>query len=255
MANNLGRMIGPALAGFLIAAFSIEAAYAVGLLVVGIAWFCIQRSEPAPAAPGHPAGRFTAAMLDGVRYCLTTEAYRAVLARVGVFFGCAVSIHSLLPVLMSDAHWFGLAWAAYGAGAIVTAALFPSLVARLDTRSQLTVGILAHAALLLVFAWLPADELRVAAMVPLGGSWYMVISGAQLAVQRVTPDRFRARSLGFLTMVLMGGFGAGAACWGALARALGPSASLTVAGLVSLVALAATWSAIPRGSDRIGLAR
>lgn len=249
ISNNIGRMVGPALAGFVIAAASIQASYLLGLVAVAVACVCILRSEPSGPKPAGARQGFRDALLEGIRYCFHTPEFRNVLARVVVYFACAVSVHSLLPVLMTDAHWFGLAWAAYGGGAIVTATVFPSLVARLDTRGQLTLGIVAHSILLVLMAWLPLDGPRIAVMAALGASWYVVISSAQLAIQRVTPDRFRARGLGFLSMTLMGGFAVGSACWGAVARAVGPPGAMTASAIVSLLGLAATFRLIPRAAS------
>jgi predicted MFS family arabinose efflux permease len=250
ISNNIGRMVGPALAGFVIAAASIQASYLVGLLAVAAACVGIARSQPS-ATPheSHARPGFRDALVEGIRYCLHTPSFRNVLARVVVFFACAVSVHSLLPILMTDAHWFGLAWAAYGGGAILTATVFPALVARLDTRSQLTAGIVAHSCLLVIMAWLPFDAARIAVMCVLGASWYVVISSSQLAIQRATPDRFRARGLGFLSMTLMGGFAVGSACWGAIARGIGPSGAMTVSAVVSLVGLAATFRLVPAAAQ------
>jgi MFS family permease len=241
MANNAGRIVGPAIAGIALALTGVWALYAAAVAGATLSALLLL-SAPAGAfgRPRRTSESFAGAMRSGLDHCLADPAFRGVAARTGVFFVGAVATHALLPLLMEDAHWFGIGWAMYGAGAVGAALLFPLLSARLSPSGQLTLGIAVHAVLLLALAAMPGDTSRTVALAGLGAAWYLVISAGQLAVQRALPDAIRARGLALFTMLLMTGFLVGAPLWGALARRLGAEGTLALVAVMSLFALLGT---------------
>lgn len=240
MAHNGARVVGPALAGAMLAAVGITTTFGTSLLllIVALALLLAWRREAASARPR--ARGYLAELRTGLSFGARDPAYRLIVARVIVFFLCAASLHALLPLLVDNAAVFGLAWGLYGAGALAGAALFPMFSRRLQPRQQLSAGILAHAAILAGVAVLDAVTLRLALLLLLGVAWFQVMSSAQLAVQRALPDRLRARGMGLFTSVVMAGFGLGAPIWGLLARSTSPEVGVMSAAALSVVALGLT---------------
>ena len=240
MAHNGARVVGPALAGLMLAAVGVAATFGASwlMMVVALSLLLAWRRTPAPAQADHLG--FAAELRAGLRFGVRDPGYRLVVSRVIVFFLCAASLHALLPVLVDNAAVFGLAWGLYGAGALAGAALFPMFARRLNPGQQLSAGILAHAVILAGVALLDTVALRLALLLLLGVAWFQVMSSAQLAVQRVLPERLRARGMGLFTSVVMAGFGLGAPVWGLLARWTTPELGVLSAAALSAAALGFT---------------
>lgn len=246
MANNAGRVIGPGLAGLMIAALGVASMFGIAFVAALCAMLLLARALPAREAPVAAAssrqGGFGSAIAAGLRYCAGNTAIRNVIARLLGFFVCAVAVHALLPLLIADPRWFGLGWAAYGVGAVAAALGFSALSRSLTMPRQLSLGIGAHAALLVALALLQAPAGRTICLFALGMSWYLVVSSALLALQRLLPDEMRARGLSIFTSLLTGAFMIGAPLWGLVAAKLGAAVGLFVAAGVSVVALGFTSS-------------
>jgi predicted MFS family arabinose efflux permease len=247
MANNAGRVIGPGLAGVMIAAMGVASLFGIAFVAALGAMLLLARVLPAHETPvaaiaSSRGGGFASEIAAGLRYCAVSPAIRNVIARIVGYFLCAVAVHALLPVLIADPRWFGIGWAAYGVGAVAGALGFSALGRSLTLPQQLSVGIGAHAALLVALALLQAPVGRTICLFALGVAWYLVVSGAQLALQRLLPDEMRARGLSLFTSLLTGAFMIGAPLWGLVAAKLGVAVGLFVAAGVSVVTLGLTSS-------------
>lgn len=239
MANNGARILGPAAAGLLLAAAGAAPVYAVSVVMVLISFSLLLRWQRPPRPAGR-AGSFLSGLRSGIAYAFKDAAYRRVILRIITFFLCVSSVHALLPLLVNDPTWFGFAWGAYGLGAIVAAMVFPRFANAVDSGHQLTLAIASHAVFLALLAMTEVDWAKVVLLFVLGSCWFLAISSAQLAAQRILPEALRARGMGIFTTVVMAGFGLGAPLWGLLARQSTVAVTLAIAAGVSLLALTAT---------------
>ncbi|MFO1455990.1 MAG: MFS transporter [Steroidobacteraceae bacterium] len=241
VANNAGRIVGPGIAGLLVVAAGVPAVFAATLGAFLLAWLLVA-SVPRDsfAVRGGPRPGFLEALLGGLRHCWHDFVFRRVALRVATFFLCAIGVHALLPLLVTDAHWFGIGWAFYGIGAIAGAFFFPRFATSLALSRQLTIGIGVHAAALGLLSAPGGNLARTALLLVAGAAWYVVVSAGQLAVQRELPNALRARGMAVFTIVMMGGFVAGALLWGSVARAIGVHSTLQAVAATSLAGLALT---------------
>src|SRR5207249_3404107 len=133
---NIGRAVGPALGGVLVAAsgpalvFALNAVSFVAVLVVVYRW---RREAPRALLP---AERVIGATLAGIRYARHAPPLVAVLVRLGLFIVCASAFWALLPVITRrdlglGAFGYGLLLGCLGVGAIAGAALLPRVKRRL----------------------------------------------------------------------------------------------------------------------------
>lgn len=253
VANNAGRIVGPGIAGALVVAAGVPAVFgatlAAFLLALLLVWTVPSRSF---AARTFVSGHFLDALTSGVLYCWRDLLFRRVALRVAVFFLCAIGVHALLPLLVQDAHWFGISWAFYGIGAITGALLFPRISTSTTPGRQLTLGILAHALLLGTLAFIDDPYLRTAVLTGVGMAWYLVVSSGQLAVQLELPDALRTRGMAVFTMVMMAGFVLGALLWGMVARQIGPQPTLLAIAATSLTGLGLTFHLTLAQRERAG---
>lgn len=248
---NTSRMVGPALAGLLIATAGTTSVYAVNALiaiascVLLVRW---QHSRPADAeqAPVEPIWR---AIAGGVRYMFTSPTMRGILLRVSMFFMHGIAMIALLPLVgrklaPTTPTVYTMMLGMLGGGSIFTAmVLVPWLRRRFIPERIFLIGNLSAAvclaglSLALVTAPLSftlAVAIALCAMICGGIGW--TASGYTLTVQTqmALPNAVRARGMAVYQTAIMGADAVGAALWGALTG----QAGITLALLIIAISLA-----------------
>jgi len=242
---NLGRAIGPALGGFLVAAagpwlvFSLNALSFCAVIVVLVRW-----RRPPDELEGPPE-QFAGAVRAGTRYAFFSHALSGVLVRAGVFSTASAGLMALLPVYSTailglGSGGFGLLLAAFGVGAIVAAALLPALRTRMSEDAVIGIGTLVFAVMLLGLAVVDSTAVAMVLVAIAGGAWLLCLSTLNVASQQAVPSWVRARGLALYLSVFSGGIALGSAVWGITADKFGsPSAFAWGALATALTALLA----------------
>jgi MFS family permease len=245
---NVGRAVGPALGGLLIALAGPEAAFALnavsflGVLAVLAAW----RRE-VPRSPLGSEGML-AAVRAGGRFVRSAPWFAAVLARAALFMLFASALWALLPVVARarlglGAGGYGLLLGGVGLGAVLGAVVVPAVRARAGPAVVVGGGTLVYAGCALVTALVRSAPVVAVALVVTGLAWVAVLSTLNAAAQVVLPAWPRARALAYYQLVFMGGQALGGALWGTVAELWSTAAALSVAavGLAVLEPVALRW--------------
>jgi MFS family permease len=240
---NVGRAVGPAIGGLLIAAsgpaaaFTLNAVSFLGVLAVLYRWPRPRTERPLGAEPIRQAIR------AGLRYVRSAPAFNIVLARSALFMVFASGLWALLPAvargpLGMGPNGYGGLLAAVGLGAVAGTAVLPWFRARRGAGGVVTVATLAYAAAVAVVGVTHSPVAAGAALVLAGLSWIGVQSTLGAAAQLLLPTWARARALAYYQLVFMGGQAFGALAWGAVADAYGLAAAFVIpAGGLVLVAI------------------
>jgi MFS family permease len=244
---NIGRLIGPAIAGGLLIyvseawCFAINAAtYAAiiaALLAMRLPW-----AAPKPSATIAPQG-FRASLnvlasFPAVRYLLPTVTAIGFLATPYVPLMPSIAAH----FFDGQASTVGLLMSAAGLGALVSSsylALQPgySRQVRMVTTAPLAVGVI-----LAVFAWSRYFALSVLLLAALGGAILLAVNATNALLQQSVPDHWRGRVIGVYGMSFAGTAPIGGLITGWLADQIGLTATLTLNGLLIIAAgLAGRW--------------
>jgi MFS family permease len=244
MMFNLARIVGPAVAGLLIAAageglcFSIDAfsycAVLVSLLLMVV-----------PLKPRHVPGRPLAAIRAGFVYAFGTAEIRVVLLTVGVCAAFGASYLSLMPafardVLHEGSQGLGFLMCAIGVGALCGA----YALARVPDRYLTLTPILAAGAFgvfLILFAHSHWLWLSIALLVPSAFSLMLLGGSSNTIVQTVSAEKFRGRVVSLYTVSFMGMMPWGALALGWLAGRIGVDEAVSAGGAVCLIAAFAAW--------------
>jgi predicted MFS family arabinose efflux permease len=239
---NFARAVGPALAGVVIAAVGVGAAFIVnvisfvGVLVVIARW---QRPARKRLLPPETVIGATVAALRYVRYA---SGIRLVTLRAGVTMCAASALLALLPSLarsLSDRPIvYGLLLGCFGIGAVLGAVVMQAARARwtLDAVASSAVVILG---VMVVTAGAVRDiPLLALTMLTAGAGWLVFISLVSALVQTLVPDWARARVLAVFILTFQGGLAAGSVVWGLVATRIGIPATLVIAGLSTLATIA-----------------
>ena len=222
IAMNLSRVIGPVLAGALLAAFNDALVFVLNAVLAGVAVALILTWRTQPKTSALPGERFVGAMRVGLNFALQSPRLKTVLLRVFLFFLQSTALLALLPLVARDMHGggpatFTIMLACLGFGAVVAALYFPRWRERYSREQFVRVGTLLQAVLALLVVYVHELWVALPAMVLVGMAWITVVNALTMAAQLALPDWIRARGMAIYQMALMGGATAGSLLWGQLA--------------------------------------
>jgi MFS family permease len=234
---NVGRAVGPALAGLLIAGLGVAPVFAFNatsfVLFAGVLlWAHVGRKD----SPSRRE-RFLPALRAGGGYVRWSPYVRSVLIRATLFLLPATAVWALLPLVATealhlDAVGYGVLLAALGLGAIGGVLVLSRLRARLSDDRLLALGTLGYAATMAVLVLVPVVPVAVAVLTVAGMAWLTVLSTVNATLQTFLPGWVRARGLAFYLIVLFGSQALGAAIWGVVAGLVGLTAAFVAAAVV-----------------------
>jgi MFS family permease len=242
---NAAKVIGPAIAGILIATVGIAASFyanAASYLGFAIALALIPAGDLKPA---ERAVRGRGQLREGLRYVVATPQLSAPLLLMAVSGMFAYEWAVTLPLLAvgafgGDAQTFGVMFSAMGAGAvvgglIVAGSLVPS------RRNMLRLAWLFSGLVLLV-AVTPSLPVVLAVLVVLGGASVALRSVATALLQIRAAPQMRGRVMSLLAVAIGGTTPIGAPLVGWIGEAFGARYPFALGGLASAAAtLAAIW--------------
>jgi len=255
IAMNLSRVVGPAIAGALLAATSAAAVFALNMLLAVAALVLILRWKSEPRASHLPGERFVGAMRTGVNFAMQSPRLQSALLRVFLFFLQASGLMALLPLVARQMHGggpgtFTLMLSLGGAGAIVAALSFPRWRERFTRDQFVRIGTAVHAGCAAVVVLVPEWWAVMPAMFVSGMALISVANTITVAAQTAMPDWVRARGMSIYQMSLMGGSAAGSLLWGQVAGWTSVTAAvLASVAFAALVLLFTRKRSIDWGAD------
>ncbi len=246
---NGARIIGPAVAGLVIAAVGVPAAFLVNGLsfsavIVALLLMRPEELEPAPAvARPRSVPEVVGALGEGLGYVRRTPVVLVALVVVGSASTFGMNFIILAPVYARDvlglgAEGYGFLMAASGVGSL-TAALWLAFVGTpRPIRMAAGATLLGVALILLGISGL--FLISIALMAAAGFGAITMLTSGNSTIQVVVPDELRGRVMSVYGTVFIGSAPIGNLIIGALASAAGVGAGFIVGGGVTLaVALAA----------------
>jgi MFS family permease len=223
---NLARVIGPAIAGALIAQTGVGAVFALNTATFLVFGLVLTIWRPPAGTTSHLPERFAPALRAGQRYVRYSPVVRRILVRSALFLVPASALWALLPVVATQrlglgANGYGLLLGALGVGALAGALTLPRIRAKLSSNAMLLLASSVYAAALVALVLVPNAVALLVVLVPTGMAWIAVLASMNAAMQLFLPSWVRARGLSVYQMVLYGALAAGAVLWGVLAGRVG----------------------------------
>lgn len=245
VAMNLSRIVGPLVAGALIASAGSVWVFALNAVLSMLSGLLIMlwRHEHRPSPLGQE--RLLSAMRVGVQFVRQSPRLRAVLLRVSIFFFHSTALLALLPLLArglagGDAGTFTLLLACMGAGAIIAVLVLHRLRQAFGRDSLVVGGTIVQSAATAIMAVAPSTWVAVLAMIAAGMAWITVANSLAVSAQMSLPNWVRARGMASYQMAIMGSSALGAALWGQVATVgTMPTALLSAAASAVLLMLLA----------------
>lgn len=244
MLFNLGRFVGPPLAGLLLTLTSEALCFGINALSF-LALFGALVVMRVPAAAPAKAQPYRKAIAEGLRYSLNDWAARSLLLLVAVLNLTASAYIVLMPIFAQEvfgggARMLGLLIGAAGCGAVAATVFLAAFAAA--TRTTLTAmsaGTVAAALALVVFSTTDVPAVGMSMMVVVGFGISITNVGTNAILQSIAPDAMRGRVASLFTACRFGLDAVGGLLAGLLAARFSASATMLMEGLLLLGA--AVW--------------
>jgi MFS family permease len=236
---HAARVVGPALAGILIATVGVEPCFALnaasyGVMIVALAGMESDALRPAAIEPRRPGG-----VRAGLRYVRATPQLWIPLGLMAVVGTFGFNFQSILPLLAR----FTFDGGASSYAALVTAMGIGAVVGALATgaRNTVTPALLAGAAigfgaLALLAAGAPSLGFELLLLAPLGAASVTLAASVNSALQLASEPAMRGRVMALYSIVFLGSTPIGAPLAGWISELVDPRAALVMAGVAALVA-------------------
>lgn len=241
-AFNAARVVGPAVAGLLIARAGMAPAFFINAsaFVVVLSTLAQLRARGVPVRRGETT--IGQEIREGVGYAVRTRRIVLILALLFVVSVTVFNFSVYVPLLARDvlhqgAEGFGFLMACLGAGAVGGALSVGAL-------GGPRIGVVSGAAVvscagLIALSVVSRFDLAAAGLFVVGWASVMVVTGCNAMLQLAAPDHLRGRVMSLHTLVFVGVFPIGALLIGTVAEHRGVSHALLVAGSGGLLGLAA----------------
>jgi MFS family permease len=233
---NLGRVIGPALAGIVIGVGGYEIAFAINA-VSFIAVFAVVASFKLPPPARIEGESIIQAIRAGARFMRGDPAMRFVIACAALFSLLIVPFVALIPAValkVFDDEKFGTAAlvTAQGLGSVTMALMLGVLHHRFGHRRSLIVLLFAVPTSLVAYACSPTLLVAVVAMFVVGYFYLGAWSSFTTITQLTAPRELRGRAVSVLQMLLGALYPVGAVVQGAIADEIGLRATTAGAAIL-----------------------
>lgn len=246
---NVTRIVGPTLAGLLIAAIGIAGNfYLQAMAYVGVAAMVWQMQIPPRNGPARDVS-VRQDLLDGARYVWRHPTLRAQMTLALVPVVVALPYISLMPVFAKDVlnlgpGGFGLLMAAPGLGAVIGTLTIAS-AGDIRRKGLLLFGsLIALGVALVLFSQSRSFPLSLGLLVLVGMFQMCYMTTNQTVLQITTPDELRGRVMG-IYMLNQGLLPFGSLFAGILADLWGAPLAVTAMGAVVLLLAGAAFLRLP----------
>jgi len=253
---NLSRILGPSLAGVLMASIGAVGAFAVSaasyLPFIAVALWILPRAAVQAVAPAEGGG--DGPLLAGARAVLAQPALRgAVLTVLAGSLLCSPLL-TFCPVLVktvfqADVAQFSLTVSAFGAGGLLGGLLLMAVDPARDRRPLASWAASGFAAVVLLSALNPWAWALPLLFVAGGLAMTMANASANAWLQSQAPAAIRGQTVSLFMLAMRGGTALGGLLTGLTVSAWGVREALALNGLLALLALAGVrrgWLAVPR---------
>jgi MFS family permease len=237
------RIVGPALAGILIAAVGVVACFGLNALTFLAMIFALWSMDPTRLRAEPVAGRKRGAIREGLRYVVRTPELAVPLALMALVGTLGFNFQVVLPLLArfsfhGGASSYAVLVSAMGVGSIA-GALVNGAHGRTGPR-LIAGGALAFGVAALLAAAMPTLALEIPVLALLGAASVTFAATINSTLQLAVAPEMRGRVMALYSVVFLGSTPIGGPLTGWLAQAYDPRVALLLAGVSGL---SAAWAA------------
>lgn len=250
---NVGRVVGPAIGGLIIAAAGVSAAFFLNglsfLAVIGaLALMQMRPAEPVLPRPlvGH--------IKEGLGYVRRTPEMLTTLVLLAAISTFVLNFSNVLipvmarAILAGDAQTFGLLMSALGAGSFLAAIILAAASRRGPETGLIYAGAVASSLTVFMLGFVRGFHQAAVLSFIAGVSMVVFSASSNSFVQALVPDHLRGRVMSIYSVLFAGVAPLGALLTGGVMDLWGPRAGFLVGGSLGLLAIVtvALWSRKPQ---------
>ena len=237
---NGARVVGPAVAGLVVAAVGEGYCFLLNGLSYVAVLIALLRMEVDPPRRSAASISAWASVVEGFAFSWHTTPIRALLLLLGLVSLMGMPYSVLMPIfadriLQGGPDAYGILMSASGVGALGAAA---ALTMRRSVRGLgrwVAVSSGGFGVCLIAFSMSRSLWMSAALLVPAGFFMMMEMASSNTLIQSMVPDRLRGRVMAVYSMMFMGMAPMGALIAGALAEPLGAPVTVTIGGIICIV--------------------
>ena len=238
-AFNAARILGPAVAGVLVATVGEAGCFSINALsfVAVIASLLLMR--PVAAPPKEPHAKVSDTLREGLSYAWSNASIRPLLVLLAVCAGLGFQYNVLLPVYARDvlhmgAREYGWLFSAFGAGSLVAALRMAVTRERWALRRHLLIGLVVGGIGQAGFAWFHHLWAMMGFAMLAGFGLILYVASTNTLIQLTVEDRYRGRVMSLYTLFFVGTAPFGALLAGFIAQHWGAPVATSVSAIVLL---------------------
>jgi len=252
---NAARVIGPALAGFLIGAIGIAWCYFLNGLsyIAVIAGLLLMRLPPKP--PLQKTASTWTGFREVLTYLRTERRTRVLMILTAILSVFGFPYIAMMPVFARDvlhrgAGGYGALTASIGIGAVIGALGIALASGRIRARGRLMLaGGTVFGLLLMLFSAARSLALAMVLLALAGCAMIVNNSISNTLLQTAAPDHLRGRIMGFYSFVFVGMAPFGAFLFGIVAEHVGVPATIAAGGAIVAIAVTIAGWTVPSIRD------
>jgi MFS family permease len=248
---NAARLVGPSVAGAMIAAVGEGVVFLVnGLSYVAVIGALLAMRVPARPSPGGPVAPAWKTLEEGFTYVTRFSPVRSILLLVALVSLAGAPYAVLMPVfatdvLHGDAHTLGFLVGSIGVGALCGALLLASRRTVRGLGNLIVAAVAGFGAALVAFSFSRSVALSLVLVFFTGLGLMVQMAASNTILQTVVDDDKRGRVMSFYAASFMGTMPIGSLVAGGLAGTIGAPRTLFLGGVVCLLGAVAFARALP----------
>ncbi|MBN1526992.1 MAG: MFS transporter [Candidatus Omnitrophica bacterium] len=233
---NAARLIGPSIAGMMIAISGEKTCFLVNALSYSVVIIALFAMRIVPRKSVKHASHIMHGLKEGVAYALRSVPIRSILLILGLISIAGVPYAVLMPAVATEIlgggpQVFGFLVAASGLGALIGALYLASRRTIIGFSSTVTLATGLFGVGLFFFSLSRVLVISLVLMLVVGLSMMVQIASSNTILQTIVDDDKRGRVMSFYTMAFLGTAPFGSLLAGGLASRIGVSCTLMIGGI------------------------
>jgi len=238
--NNLSRLIGPALAGIMLAKFGADICFLLNALSFAAVIFCLILMKLPPHKPLAVKKKVMTDLVEGFNYIRKTREIRRVILLLTCICLLVLPYNTLLPVyarviFQGDSITFGYLNSAIGLGAVTGAFTLASLKPGTNFKKLLLADTVLLGISLVLFSYTTFLPLSLLIAVVCGFGTMAFVPVCNTLLQLESEAHMRGRVISYFAMAAFGMLPLGSMITGAISKWIDPPAVIFSQGILALV--------------------
>jgi MFS family permease len=247
LAFNGARVVGPAVAGAVLALIGETACFAVNAVSYLAAIYTLLAMRPRAMDPNRRRGT----MREAIKYLQGFAPARWLLFMVAAASVCLAPMMTFMPVYAKDIFrggpdTLGFLMGASGVGAVIGGVYLANRRTVVGLGARIGTGCLAIGVALLAFSYNSLFFVALPILVVSGTSTILVVTASNMFLQHLVPEHLRGRVMAFFTMSFFGMLPLSALAAGGLAHVIGVQPIFVLAGFGAIAAGYVFMRQLPR---------